>query len=78
VAEGIHRTDVDYIWPPLVRPRQGAPRLVYLDLNHWIGLAKAATRHRDGGRYEDVLNVLDYHDPRFPLVVAVEALKTST
>lgn len=29
--------------------------LVYLDLNHWIGLAQAAKGHRDGFRYVDAL-----------------------
>ena len=52
---GVHRSEVEYAWPrsltlPVVRPR-----LVYLDLNHWIGLAKAATGHRDAGVYVDVL-----------------------
>jgi hypothetical protein len=38
-------------WPPaLLLPRR-PPALVYLDLNHWIGLAKAATGHRDGTRH---------------------------
>jgi hypothetical protein len=29
---------------------------VYLDLMHWIGLAKAATGHRDGDRYRGLLD----------------------
>lgn len=33
------------------------PPLIYLDLNHWIGLAKAATQHRDGARYTTALAV---------------------
>jgi hypothetical protein len=28
------------------------PRLIYLDLNHWIGLFKARTGHPDGRRYD--------------------------
>ena len=28
---------------------------MYLDLNHWIGLAKASTGHRDGGRHVPAL-----------------------
>jgi hypothetical protein len=42
-------------WPSgLERPEPG-PLLVYLDLNHWIGLAKAAKGHRDGVPYIDAL-----------------------
>jgi hypothetical protein len=42
-------------WPAgLERPEPG-PLLVYLDLNHWIGLAKAAKGHREGFRYADAL-----------------------
>jgi hypothetical protein len=33
------------------------PLLVYLDLNHWIGLAKATVGHRDGQRYTAALAV---------------------
>jgi hypothetical protein len=33
-------------------------RVIYLDLNHWIALAKAAVGHRDGGRYRDSLETL--------------------
>lgn len=47
-----------YVWPEaLVRPPPDV-RLVYLDLNHWIGLAKANTGHRDGHRYHDALATL--------------------
>lgn len=39
---------VPLVWPKgLVRPRR-PPRLVYLDMNHWIGLAQAATGHAQG------------------------------
>jgi hypothetical protein len=30
-------------------------KLVYLDLNQWIGLAKAASAHKDGARYVQAL-----------------------
>jgi hypothetical protein len=40
----------------LLRPEEHPP-IVYLDLNHWIGLAKAATGHRDGARYRNALAV---------------------
>jgi hypothetical protein len=54
---GFDRTDVEYVWPAaLLRPTR--LRLVYLDLNHWIGLAKAATGHPDGSRYAVLLELL--------------------
>lgn len=46
---------VELVWPTdLVRP-DPPPLLVYLDLNHWIGLAKASTGHSDGAGYVDAL-----------------------
>jgi hypothetical protein len=56
---GIHRTDVPYIWPSsqLFRPALDI-RIVYLDLNHWIYLAKAATGHPDGARHLAALEAL--------------------
>jgi hypothetical protein len=33
------------------------PRLVYLDLNHWIGLAKAARGHAGGEAYRELLGL---------------------
>jgi hypothetical protein len=33
-------------------------QIVYLDLNHWISLAKAAVGHSDGARYVDSLETL--------------------
>lgn len=36
-------TNMQHVWPrTLIRP-EGLPKLVYLDLNHWIALAKAAS-----------------------------------
>jgi hypothetical protein len=50
----LHRTDVDYVWPPaLVRPPGVC--LVYLDQNHWINLAKAAVGKPTGRPYRDAL-----------------------
>lgn len=51
---GMLRTEVDYAWPAVVRPSFDV-KLVYLDLNQWIGLAKAATGHSDGRRFGDAL-----------------------
>ncbi|MER6289151.1 hypothetical protein [Streptomyces sviceus] len=47
-----------YAWPThLVRPQAGQ-RLVYLDLNHWISLAKAATGRRTGEIYRPALTAV--------------------
>jgi hypothetical protein len=55
---GADRTDVEYVWPErLLRPSADVP-IVYIDLNHWIGLAKAATGHRDGKRHLPALEAL--------------------
>lgn len=45
-----------YRWPPSLRREDDGRRAIYLDLNHWIGLAKADTGHRDGSRYTDLLH----------------------
>ena len=56
-APGLRRGTTEYVWPTgLVRP--GDVRLVYLDLNHWIELAKAAVGHADGARYVAALEVI--------------------
>ncbi len=56
MVEGLHRTDVPYVWPSSLAFGAMVRRSVYLDLNHWIGLAKAAVGHRDGGRYIPLLH----------------------
>ncbi|MFJ6901848.1 hypothetical protein [Streptomyces hokutonensis] len=47
-----------YAWPGHLVRRQTGQRLVYLDLNHWISLAKAATGHRTGGLYQPALTAV--------------------
>jgi hypothetical protein len=51
---GMLRTEVDYAWPRIFRPSYDIT-LVYLDLNQWIELAKAATGHMDGARHVPAL-----------------------
>jgi len=46
---------VPLIWPTRLVRGTPPPLLVYLDQNHWIGLAKASVGHPDGGRYVEVL-----------------------
>ena len=56
MQQGRDRSDVDYVWPTkIVRPK-GLGKLVYLDLNHWIELAKAKTGHATGGQSVALLN----------------------
>ncbi|MFF5500535.1 hypothetical protein [Streptomyces roseolus] len=53
-----HQQVEPYVWPRwLGRPEAGL-RLIYLDLNHWISLAKAATGHKAGGRYREALEAV--------------------
>ena len=51
-AEGL---PPDLVWPRSLVQRSDRPLLVYLDLNHWIGLAQADSGHRDGLRFQPVL-----------------------
>lgn len=46
---------MEYVWPKTLRLPPRPPRLIYLDLLHWVSLAKANSGHRDGGRYADAL-----------------------
>jgi hypothetical protein len=57
VRTGATRTAVDYAWPPFTKPAPPAP-IAYLDLNHWISLAKAAVGHPDGGKSQPALDAL--------------------
>ncbi|MFK0128858.1 hypothetical protein ACIQRZ_00740 [Streptomyces rubiginosohelvolus] len=47
-----------YAWPGHLVRRPTGQRLIYLDLNHWISLAKAATGHRAGGVYQPALTAV--------------------
>ena len=69
-----------YSWPLTLRVPQG-PRIVYLDLNHWISLAKALSGHPEGHRDRNTLEELLHAAQRdravFPLSLSiyVEILK---
>jgi hypothetical protein len=52
---GSDRVDVPYIWPRTLLPPVRPPKLVYLDLNHWIELSKALVGHRDGDSHRELL-----------------------
>lgn len=65
VRPGRDRPDAAYVWPQsLVLPPEPA-RVVYLDLNHWIGLAKANTGHVDGARFRPALDAIRNAGPQF-------------
>jgi hypothetical protein len=49
------RVSAEYVWPKTLRLSPRPPKLIYLDLLHWVSLAKANSGHRDGNRYVDVL-----------------------
>ena len=44
------------LWPATLHLSTRPPRLIYLDLNHWIELAKALSGHRDGTKHRPVLD----------------------
>ena len=52
----MNQTDGNYIWPRTLRMPVRPPKLVYLDLNHWIALAKALSGHHDGKKDMDLLD----------------------
>jgi hypothetical protein len=60
-----------YLWPTKLYVPRKPPKLVYLDLNHWISLSKAYAGHRDGDQFGEVLAVCidasDKDSAMFPL-----------
>jgi hypothetical protein len=60
-----------YGWPQTLRLPSRPPKLVYLDLNQWIALAKAMAGHRGGDAYKEVLTCClgasDRREAVFPL-----------
>ncbi len=49
-ADAVH----DLVWPPGLDTGHSS-KLIYLDLNHWISLAKAGSGHRHGDQFLSVL-----------------------
>jgi hypothetical protein len=49
------RAPLAYVWPRTLRKPRRPPKLVYLDLLHWVSLAKANSGHRDGGQFAEAL-----------------------
>jgi hypothetical protein len=52
---GGDHTGVPYLWPTSLRLPRRPPKLVYLDLGHWISLAKASGGHAGGRDYAEAL-----------------------
>ena len=52
----MNQTEENYIWPHTLHRPAPPPKFVYLDLNHWIALAKALSGHHDGKKDIRVLN----------------------
>jgi hypothetical protein len=57
-STGRERSEVAYLWPETLQVPVRPPALVYLDLNHWISLAKAQSGHPDGRRHVPALERL--------------------
>lgn len=71
MRDGVTRSSVSYVWPrTIVRPPR-PPKLVYLDLNHWIALTKATNSHPDGrvhqSAWEACLDAARQGRARFPI-----------
>ncbi len=60
-----------YTWPTKLHVPRRPPKLVYLDLNHWVALSKAHAGHPGGEEVKDVLDSCDTASSRgeaiFPL-----------
>jgi hypothetical protein len=52
--------------------------LIYLDLNHWIGLAKANTGHPDGERWQPALVALRRRDDEWEVVIGLPLIMELT
>jgi hypothetical protein len=67
---GIDRGAAEYVWPASLLPSVGGRPVIYLDLNHWISLAKADTDHRDGARFRDALEFVRHLGDRVVIPLA--------
>lgn len=56
VREGNDRSDTPYVRPATLLPPTRPPKLVYLDLNHWISLAKAHAGVPGGADFRNALD----------------------
>lgn len=44
------------LWPPTLNLPARPPKLIYIDLNHWIELSKAHSGHQDGDKHRHILD----------------------
>lgn len=56
VRDGVDRVPASYVWPATLRFPACERKLIYLDLNHWISLAKAVSGHDDGVVHRPILD----------------------
>lgn len=74
---GSHRVDVPYVWPSTLRLPERPPALVYLDLNHWIALAKESGGHGGGSPerafLDWALGGVEQGDVLFPISATIYA-----
>ena len=54
--ESHHLNMMDMLWPPTLKLPVRPPKLIYLDLNHWIELSKAHSGHQDGEKHRSILD----------------------
>jgi len=52
----MYDTAPSLVWPRLLELPPAEQLVVYLDLNHWIGLSQALMRHRQGAKHGAVLD----------------------
>ena len=51
----MNRKEKSYVWPLTLHVQERPPKVVYLDLNHWITLAKVVSGSRDGQENKELL-----------------------
>ncbi len=55
MEHGRRRSSIEYRWPTTLLLPERPPSLIYLDMNHWISLAKAHSGHHTGGPHHSAL-----------------------
>lgn len=74
-APALHPIPTEYHRPATLFLPERPPKIVYLDLNHWVSLAKAYAGHPDGASYRAALDVCtapsDKREVVFPLADAI-------
>lgn len=74
--------DRSYLWPHTLLMPVRPPKIVYLDLNHWITLAQVVSGSRDGRKDREILNFcltsVDNGSAIYPISLSIytEILKT--